>query len=126
MTDRSIAFALRLQREVDDSNGQIRRAFLLAFGRDAEESEIQRLSSYRQEMVAYHQKTPAPEVTYPREITRSLVEEFTGKPFEYQEILPVFENYMPDTKAADVSHETRALADVCLLLLNANEFMYLK
>ena len=44
--------------------------------------------------------------------------------FEYQEILPVFENYIADKKAADVSAETRALADVCLLLLNANELIY--
>ncbi|MEZ6060102.1 MAG: hypothetical protein R3C19_07055 [Planctomycetaceae bacterium] len=75
-------------------------------------------------MVAYHQTTHARPVTYPAEITRSLVEEFSGRVFEYQEILPVFEDYVADTKAADVSPETRALADVCLLLLNANEFMY--
>ena len=75
-------------------------------------------------MVAYHRKTPTKPVTYPTAITRSLVEEFSGKPFEYQEILPAFESYTADKKAADVSAETRALADVCLLLLNANEFIY--
>ncbi|MCP5550872.1 MAG: hypothetical protein H7A53_08280 [Akkermansiaceae bacterium] len=35
------------------------------------------------------------------------------------------EDYTPDTKASDVSPETRALADVCLLLFNSNEFVYL-
>ena len=69
-------------------------------------------------------QTPAKPVTYPTEITRSLVEEFSGQVFEYQEILPVFENYVADKKPADVTPETRALADVCLLLLNSNEFMY--
>ena len=63
-------------------------------------------------------------MTYPIQITRSLVEEFSGQVFEYQEILPVFEKYVADKKSADVTPETRALADVCLLLLNANEFMY--
>ena len=51
-------------------------------------------------------------------------EEFSGKPFEYKEILPVFENYLSDKKASDVSAETRALADLCLMLFNSNEFMY--
>ena len=52
------------------------------------------------------------------------MEEFSGKAFEYEEILPVFENYVPDVKPADVDAHTRALADFCLLLLNANEFMF--
>lgn len=52
------------------------------------------------------------------------MEEFSGETFEYQEILPIFEDYTPDTKAADVSAETRALADLCLALFNSNEFVY--
>ena len=124
MTDRSIAFAVRLQEENDTNETQIRRAFQLAFGRNATADEVQRLSNYYDDMVTYHTDTPAKPVTYPTEITRSLVEEFSGEVFKYQEILPIFENYVPDRKPADVSPETRALADVCLLLLNANEFMY--
>ena len=124
MTDRSIAFAARLQQEHEDQDAQIQRAFEMVFGRDATSREVDRLSKYLKEMVAYHEGTPAKPVTYPTEITRSLVEEFSGKVFEYQEILPVFANYVPDRKSVDVSPQTRALADVCLLLFNSNEFMY--
>ncbi len=124
MTDRSIAFALRVQNEKESLEDQIARIFHLAFSRQPSESEKSRLLAYAMEMQTYHAKTPAPKPEYPTKITRSLVEEFSGKPFEYEEILPVFENYVPDTKAADVSAETRALADVCLLVLNSNEFMY--
>ena len=124
MTDRSIAFARRLQREAKEPKSQIGRAFELAFGRSATNEEVVRLKKYLSDMVAYHRKTPTKPVTYPTEITRSLVEEFSGKAFEYQEILPAFEKYTADKKAADVSAETLALADVCLLLLNANEFIY--
>ncbi|MCA9268459.1 MAG: PSD1 domain-containing protein, partial [Planctomycetales bacterium] len=124
MTDRSIAFALRLEREAQAPAERIQRAFQLALGRDATAGEVARLSNYFHDMVEYHRKTPAKPVVYPTEITRSLVEEFTGKAFEYQEILPVFEKYVADKKAADVAPQTRALADVCLLLLNANEFVY--
>ena len=124
MTDRSIAFALRLQQEYDDPDAQIQRAFELVFGRNATANEVARLSNYFHDIVAYHRVTPAEPVTYPTEITRSLVEEFSGQAFEYKEILPIFENYVPDKKPASVAPRTRALADVCLLLLNANEFMY--
>lgn len=125
MIDRSLAFALRLEASAETLPDQIDLAFRLALGRHATERESDRLSKYVAQMQAYHaDKAPRP-ATYPTEITRSLVEEFSGDVFEYTEILPVFENYEQDTKPADVSAETRALADLCLLLLNSNEFMYI-
>lgn len=125
MTDRSIAFARRLEREASSTPAQIDRGFLLALGRLPTDVERTRLESYVADMTEYHRHNEPQPVTYPVEITRSLVEEFSGQPFEYQEILPTFENYTPDLKAGDVSAETRALADACLLLLNTNEFLYL-
>ena len=124
VTDRSIAFALRVQREADTLEKQIARIYHIAFSRQPTDEERSRLLAYVEEMQNYHTKTPAPKTEYPTKITRSLVEEFSGSPFEYEEILPVFENYTPDKKAADVSPETRALADVCLLIFNSNEFIY--
>jgi hypothetical protein len=61
---------------------------------------------------------------YPTEITRSLVEEFSGQPFEYREILPKFMDYEADLKIEELSLEGRGLADVCLLLMNTNEFLF--
>lgn len=125
MTDRSIAFSLRLEREAQTPATQIDRAFQLALGRLPSAAERTRMAAYLSEMQIYHRgKHPAP-VQYPTRITRSLVEEFSGKPFEYEEILPAFENYLPDKKPADVSAETRALADLCLALFNTHEFAYL-
>ncbi|GIW97969.1 MAG: cytochrome c [Pirellulaceae bacterium] len=123
-TDRAIAMAQRLQAEAATTDQQVRRGFQLALGRQPSREELQRLVAYVQEMQTYHRQV-APEVTtYPTRVSRSLVEEFSGRPFDYEEILPVFENYVPDTKPADVPAETRALADFCLLLFNSNEFLY--
>lgn len=124
-TARSIAFALRVEKEAAMLDQQIERAVHLAFGRKPTDSELSKLVAYVEEMQSYHRSTDPERREYPTEITRSLVEEFTGDTFEYQEILPVFEDYEPDTQAADVSPETRALADLCLLLFNSNEFIYL-
>ena len=124
MTDRSIAFALRVEKEAKTLGKQVRRAFQLALGRAPTKVEQDRLTAYVFEMRKYHNKAEPETKEYPTRITRSLVEEFSGKPFEYEEILPVFENYVPDKKAADVGANTRALADLCLLLFNSNEFVY--
>ena len=75
-------------------------------------------------MKFYHREQAAPKGSYPTKITRSLVEEFSGKTFSYEEILPVYEDYTPDRKPGDVSPVVRALADLALLLFNSNEFLY--
>ncbi len=126
VTDRSIAMALRLQEEASTIQQQIERAFELALGRGPTKTERDRMVRYVTDMRQYYKNANVQPATYPTEITRSLVEEFSGKVFEYQEILPVFEDYQADKKAADVSPGIRALADMCLLVLNTNEFMYRK
>jgi hypothetical protein len=125
MTDRSIAFALRVQKECrDDTAKQIRRAVKLAYGRFPAANEQEHLESYVSEMLVYHNTHKPEEVEYPKQVVRSLVEEFTGEPFEFIELLNVYDDYVPDSKPWTVSADTRALADVCLLLLNSNELMY--
>ncbi|MDA7509846.1 PSD1 and planctomycete cytochrome C domain-containing protein [Verrucomicrobia bacterium] len=125
MTDRSLAFAQRLKKEATSTEAQVKRAFQLTLGRQPDADELTRLTEYVKRMQSYHADIDPEPVNYPSKITRSLVEEFSGKPFEYEEILPSFASYQPDTKPADASPETRALADMCLLLLNSNEFVYL-
>ena len=125
ITDRSIAFALRVQKESATIEQQVSRAFALALDRAPSDAELQRMSAYVRKMQDYHRGVKAEPVKYPTKVTRSLVEEFSGKIFEYEEILPVFENYVPDTKPSDVNPETRALADLCLALFNTHEFTYL-
>ena len=125
MSDRAIALALRAEKEFDTLHLQVKRAVQLAYGRVPDKVEWERLKQYVTKMRAYHANHEPSAVEYPTAITRSLVEELTGQPFEYEEILPVFEDYVRDRKPADVSARTRALADLCLLLFNSNEFMYI-
>ena len=124
MTDRSIAFALRLQSESTELVQQINLAFNLVLGRNPTGKEQDFMSRYVRDMSQYHEDTVPAAVVFPQNITRSVVEEFSGKPFDYEEILPVFENYVADKKPAEVSASTRALADMCLLLLNTNEYIF--
>jgi hypothetical protein len=124
MNDRAIAFALRVEKEFDTLHLQVKRAVQLAFGRVPDKQEWERLEQYVDKMKKHHQMHKPEKPRYPMSITRSLVEETTGLPFEYEETLPAFENYKADKKASAVKPSTRALADLCLVLFNTNEFMY--
>ena len=124
ITDRSIALAERLRLERGDLSQKVERAFVLTLGRGPKPEERDRMTSYVIAMRAYHEGTAPRKVTYPTRIKRSLVEEFSGKTFEYEEILPAFENYQADVKPDEVGAEGRALADLGLLLFNTNEFIF--
>lgn len=125
MHHRSLAFASRVVREASNPEARIHRAFQLAYGRDASTKELDRLLRYMEDMQAYHGKVHPEPIQRPVSIVRSLVEEFSGEPFEYEEILPVYEDYTPDLEASAASVEVRALADLCLLIFNSNEFLHL-
>ena len=124
MNDRATALAIRINKETQDLHTQVKRAVQLVFGRVPSSQEWDRLEKYVMRMTSYHQSHKPKSKVYPTTITRSLVEENTGESFEYEEILPTFKNYKADKKAHEVNHSTRALADLCLVLFNSNEFMY--
>ncbi|NNJ27876.1 PSD1 and planctomycete cytochrome C domain-containing protein [Alienimonas chondri] len=122
--DRAAALAARIESEGLQGEAAIDRAFRLTLNRPASDEERSALTAYLQDAAAVHAEVEVDPPTYPERITRSLVEEFSGEPFEYTEILPTFENYERDLKPEDLAPPARALADVCLLLLNSNEFAY--
>lgn len=123
--DRAIALAVRLQQEAPkDAPSQIRRAAELLWNRPASDAEIDRSLQYLAEMTNYHQENQAVPVIYPTEVEREMFEEMTGESFSYVEELDIYRDYVPDLKDADVPPQTRALADVVMVLFNTNEFIY--
>jgi hypothetical protein len=66
---------------------------------------------------------PTPKL--PLSVKRDAVEENTGEKFSFQEKLPGYADFIPDLQPSDVDAHTRALAYVCLVLMNSNEFSYL-
>ena len=60
----------------------------------------------------------------PTEVVREAIDENTGEPFSFTEKLFVYEDYQSDLQPHQVDARTRALADLCLALLNSNEFIY--
>ena len=60
----------------------------------------------------------------PLQVKREAVEENTGEKFSFNEKLEANADFIPDLQPSDVDARTRALANVCLVLFNSNEFAY--
>lgn len=123
---RAVAWAASLEKTGPDLKSRIAIAFRQAFNREGTADEIATCTAHFHEMLTHHQTHPAPQRELPKTVRRSMVEELTGELVEWEEELAGMENYVPDKSPADVSPETRALAEVCLVLLNANEFAYVR
>jgi hypothetical protein len=121
---RALALAARVLKEATIREAAIERAFHLAFARRPKPSELQCCLVHWEAMTARHQALHFPKTARPREVVREAVEENTGEKFRFSEPLEAAADFVPDLQAADVSAETRGLAEVCLVLLNSNEFAY--
>jgi hypothetical protein len=121
---RAIALADRARRESSDDAAALTRCFWLCYGRAPEAAELARcLEHWRtveQESADVIVSLPSP----PLEVLREAVEENTGETFVFAEKLHANADFIPDLRPADCDARTRALAEVCLVLLNSNEFAY--
>ena len=132
---RALALADRVLKEIDASKTPnpeersrdervIDRCFELAFGRSPTAEECRLCLSHWREMKKI-QTASMPEFSaQPLSIRRDAVEENTGEKFSFEERLHSNEEIVPDRQPSDCDARTRALADVCLALLNTNEFVY--
>ncbi|GJM30643.1 MAG: hypothetical protein DHS20C17_32780 [Cyclobacteriaceae bacterium] len=122
--DRAVAMAERVSNRTPDTGKQISMVIREILNRPAISQEIDRTMGYWNRMVEYHRENPFPEETYPTQVEREMFEEMTGEIFHFVEELEAYKNYTHDLKSWEVGPETRALADVCVVLFNSNEFIY--
>ncbi|MGE3806274.1 MAG: PSD1 and planctomycete cytochrome C domain-containing protein [Gemmataceae bacterium] len=120
--DRALALARRVEREADEPAARVERAFQLAFGRRPTAAQKQACLEHLSELTEHHKAHPPAKRARPAKLVRTSVAEMTGQTFAWEETLDP--RYVPDAKPWDVGPETRALAELCLVLLNANEFVY--
>ncbi len=104
---------------------QIARAFEWTLGRAPDATEEQWVLEHLVALQTRHQQLqfdPEPPLT---SVTRRAVDELTGETFAFTERLEQREDYVREPQYADLEADIRALADVCLVLLNSNEFIYI-
>jgi len=122
--DAALAFAVRLETSTKAPRDQIDLAFRLAYQRRPMASETQQALAHLNAMVSHHQEllpTPPPEL---KPVVQSINSEFTGRPIHFVEDMD-FRDYERNLHPSQVSAQTRALAELCLVLFNSNEFLYI-
>ncbi|MDF2376916.1 MAG: PSD1 and planctomycete cytochrome C domain-containing protein [Verrucomicrobiales bacterium] len=125
--DRALAFADRVLKEREGQSDEmaVRRAFMLAYGRQPVPAEIEASIRHWEEMTGIQRGITFEPRSYPIEITRRAADERTGELFSFDEQLRIYEVYEHDRQPHEVDARTRGFADLCLALLNSNEFVYL-
>jgi mono/diheme cytochrome c family protein len=124
VNDRALALADRIEKMTTDGDKRIDLAFGLVYGRAPTADERRLSAAHVAKMTLHHRnKKPIPE-KLPTSVTREMVEELTGENFQFDEELDLMKDYQPDLKPWDVEPATRGLAELCLVLMNSNEFMY--
>ncbi len=123
--DRALALANRALRESGSDSETINRCFELTLSRRPSAEESASCLDHWVNAEARAGLLPS-DIEQPLlEIQRVAVEENTGERFTFSERLYSNADFIADLKPRDVSPHCRALADVCLVLLNSNEFVYI-
>ena len=121
---RALALADRVVRETDSDDAAMTRCFEYVYGRPATPDEVRLCRQHWQAVIDALPETPAAAPSLPLEVVREAVEENTGEKFTFRETLYANADFVPDLQPDQVDRRTRALADICLSLLNSNEFIY--
>lgn len=122
---RALALADAAMRQTGSVDEAIRQCFRRALQREPLADEWDACRQHVAQLLPLV-ATARPHLDPPLQVTRRAVEENTGETFTFVEQLYAHEDFQPDLAPADVSAEVRALADLALVLLNCNEFIYVE
>ncbi len=122
--DRSLALANRILDATGSDDAAIEQLFWLVYGREPTADEATAAVLHWQDMQAIQAELDFRPSEYPTQVVRRANGELDGQVFEFAERLFEYEDYIPDLQAHEVDARTRGLADVCLMMLNSNEFIY--
>ena len=121
---RALSLANRAVSETANDEDAVTRAFMLAFSRAPRQDEMHDCLDHWRAIAALIRTQIPVRQSPPLEVRRDAVEENTGERFSFSERLHAHAEFVPDLQPGDVPLRTRAFADVCLAILNSNEFAY--
>ncbi|QDS88047.1 Planctomycete cytochrome C [Rosistilla ulvae] len=121
---RARALASEAIQNTSDPTEAIGMIYQRLFSREATAEEIERSVTHWQRIWSMLPATADPVDPPAREVIREAVEENTGERFRFTETRHALDDFQPDIQPSEMDQKARALADVCLVLMNSNEFVY--
>jgi len=122
--DRALAVAKRVLDSVESNAAAVDQLFWMVYGRHPTVEETTAAIQHWQTMQTLQSEIEFEPSEYPILATRHANEENSGKVFKFVERLFEYEDYIADLQPYEVDARTRGLADICLMMLNSNEFVY--
>jgi hypothetical protein len=119
-----LALAARVLKETESDKAAVARVFQLTYGRAPQTQEVVEAVSFWRKMNEVQSKIKYEARKPPTTVVRRAKDENTGEPFTFTERLFGYETYIPDLAPHQVDARTRGLADLCLAILNSNEFAF--
>jgi hypothetical protein len=121
--DRAVALASLVLRDASEEEA-VQALYRRAFGREPTADEAAAAIAHWRRMTARHERLKLAQTTRPREVVREAVEENSGTKFAFREPLDEYADFKADLQMADVDVRTRGLAELCLVIFNSNEFVF--
>jgi hypothetical protein len=122
--DAALSMAQHLGTQTQEIRAQIKLAFHTLFGRPADDAEVARCIQHFDLMREYHTNYPPTVPEPPQKVVRSIIGELSGRKIDFKEEWDPA-GYTANLQPIDVAPETRALAELCLVLLNSNELAFI-
>ena len=122
---RALALADQILKKAENDRQAITKCFRLLLSRDPSHSEVDELVTHWHEVEQTLPENVEQRHSQSLTVLREAVEENTGEKFSFTERLFSNEDYVPDLQPHDASRHVRAFADICLVVLNSNEFVYI-
>ena len=123
---RALAMAASITKAAHAPEGQVALAFHRAYGRAPTAAESEKCSEHVRRMLDHHRGQRPRPTTLPTKVARHAVEEMTGEDVHWDEELDGLKDYQRDLMPWDADAQTRALTELCLVLMNSNEFLYVR
>ena len=120
---RALSLAIAVLDSTSGDESAIAECFRRLYGREPSSDESALCLAHWSQLESILDEQ-APVVDMPKKVLREAVEENTGERFSFEETLYSNVDFVPDHDPSQVTRHSRALADVCLALINSNEFVY--
>ena len=126
--ERAISLANKILNGADDHDidSGIELVFYRVLGRAPTDDERTQSQRHVRKMLAHHQNHHPQPIQRSRVVRREFVDEKTGGTSHWDEILDQADDYVPGLQPWDVDANVRALSELCLVLMNSNEFLYVE
>ena len=122
--NRALALAHSIAGGAESEKARVEEAFKRVYGRLPNTAEMKVAVDHVKKMTEYHKAHKIEKKELPKFFMAEFIAEKSGTPVEWRQELNNLHSYERDVMPWNVDESVRALYELCLVLVNSNEFLY--